>query len=41
MKRRAVPAKQWTKPQITRLVELKDVAGSTGVGGQQGNNKIS
>jgi hypothetical protein len=34
-------SKAWTKPQLTRLGELKDVAGNTGSGGQQGNGKIS
>lgn len=31
----------WTKPELIRLGEIKDVAGNSGTGGQQGNGKAS
>jgi hypothetical protein len=31
--------KVWHKPELNRLGEIRDVAGNSGVGTQQGNNK--
>lgn len=39
MSKKAVKATLWTKPEIKRLGEIKDVAGNSGLGTQQGNNK--
>ena len=39
MNRQAVKSVQWTKPEVRRLGEIKDVSGNVGIGTQQGNNK--
>jgi hypothetical protein len=38
MPKETTKRKAWTKPQITRLGELKDVAGPSGSGTQGGPN---
>ena len=34
-----IKSKQWTKPQLKRLGEIKDVAGAQGAGAQGGGLK--
>lgn len=38
MKQDAVKAVKWTKPEIKRLGEIKDVAGPSGTGSEGGPN---
>jgi hypothetical protein len=39
MTRETTKRKVWTKPQLTRLGEIKDVAGAQGVGAQGAGTK--
>jgi hypothetical protein len=37
--KKAVKAKQWTKPLLKRIGQIKDVAGPNGFGPQGSNNR--
>jgi hypothetical protein len=39
MKKEAVQSSEWTKPEVRRLGEIKDVAGNQGAGTQGGGGK--
>lgn len=39
MGKKADKTNLWVKPEAKRLGQIKDVAGNSGIGGQQGNNK--
>ena len=39
MNREAVSSKEWTKPEVRRLGQIKDVAGAQGAGAQGAGTK--